>query len=216
MGTLEEVEEAANTIYQTGNKNLIILHCTSNYPTRLEDVNLEAMNTISKNFGTLKGYSDHTEGILIPKMACLLGAKVIEKHYTYDKNAPGPDHKASLEPEELKEMVKEIRRIDKLSQEKKEKELNSIKEKELILGNGEKKPVEREIDVRNVVRKSIVAKKDLKKGTIIKVEDIITKRVGKGLEANKSNLLIGKKLKEDIKKDEIITLESITNLEEIK
>ena len=140
MATLDEVKKAVNTIKKLGNNKIILLHCTTNYPCPLGEVNLKAMLTLKKEFNLPVGYSDHTLGVTVPIMAVIMGAQVLEKHFTLDKNLPGPDHKASLEPKELKEMVEAIRNTKK------------------ALGNGVKKPTRSEEKIKKVVRKSIVAK----------------------------------------------------------
>jgi len=185
MATLKEVEEAVNTIMPI-NKKLILLHCTTNYPCPLEEVNLRAMLTLKKEFNLLVGYSDHTSGIIVPTIAVAMGATVIEKHFTLDKNLPGPDHKASLEPKELKEMVKAIRNVEK------------------ILGTGEKNPTNSEKKIRRIIRKSIVAKIDIPKNTIIKKNMLIIKRPGTGINPKQIDKIIGKKTKKNIVQNELI------------
>ena len=155
---MEEISEAINSIEEEGNKKIILLHCTTNYPTPIEQVNLNAMSTMEKKFNYPIGYSDHTEGIQVPVIATILGAKVIEKHFTLDKDMEGPDHKASLTPEELSEMIKQIKNI------------------KTILGSKEKIPLESELDIAKVARKSIVANQNISKGTTITEDLIIIKR----------------------------------------
>jgi N,N'-diacetyllegionaminate synthase len=192
MGTLGEVEEAVNTIYAQGNKDLILLHCVTNYPAAIENVNLKAMITLKNTFKTLVGFSDHTLGITIPIAAVSLGAKVIEKHFTLDKNIKGPDHKASLNPEELKEMVIEIRKVEK------------------SLGNGIKKPIKEEEKIKKVVRKSLVTSCDIKKGDIITKDKIKIKRPGTGIEPKYLDEVIGKKSKKFIEKDKLLKWDMIS------
>ena len=188
MANLEEIQEAIDVIYKTGNKELILLHCTSQYPTEYKDVNLRAMLTLKKKFNTIVGYSDHTMGILVPQLAVSLGAKVIEKHFTYDKNAIGPDHRCSLNPNELKDMVKIVRKV------------------ELILGNSIKTSTNEELEVKKLVRKTIVAKENILKGTKL-TEDMLTLKRSKGnLEPKEIFTIIGKKTKKSIIKDEPIYL----------
>ena len=163
MSYLSEVEKAVRWIYEIWNKSgfnqqLTLLHCVSNYPAHAADVNLYAMNTLKAAFGLSVGYSDHTLGIEIPIAAVAIGAKVIEKHFTLDKNMKGPDHKASLEPDELKAMVKAIRNVEK------------------AMGDGIKRPTEKEDETRIIARRSLVAKRDIKKGDVINSGDIIIKR----------------------------------------
>jgi len=190
MGNLCEIEKALNTLIKAGTKkeNITILHATTSYPTEFKDVNLKAMLTIKNAFNVEVGYSDHTLGIEVPIAAVAMGAKVIEKHFTLDKNLPGPDHKASLEPDELKAMVKAIRNI------------------EVALGDGIKRPTEIEKENKKVVRKVIVAKRDIKKGEILSKENLILKRASNGLRAEYFNLVLGMRAIKDFKEDEPIRI----------
>lgn len=190
MSDLNEIKEAVKTILPI-NKELILLHCTTNYPTLLKEVNLKAMQTIEKEFNLPVGYSDHTEGINVSLAAVALGACVIEKHFTLDRNLPGPDHKASLEPKELKAMVEGIRGI------------------EIALGNGVKKPNQSEREVAKVARKSIVAAKNIKAGETIKEKMLVIKRPGTGIKSKYLDKIVGKKARREIKKDELIGWEKI-------
>ena len=185
MADLGEIEDALDILMENGAKkeNITVLHCNTEYPTPFEDVNLKAMLTIKEAFKINIGYSDHTLGIEVPIASVALGATVIEKHFTLDKNLPGPDHKASLEPQELKEMVKAIRNIEK------------------SLGNGIKKPSKSEVKNINIARKSIVARKNIKKGDVFTEENLITKRPGNGISPMMWKEIIGKKASKDIPKD---------------
>ncbi|MCF6463983.1 N-acetylneuraminate synthase [Clostridium sp. Cult1] len=191
MANLGEVEEAVETIFETGNKNLVLLHCTSNYPTVYEDVNLRAMLTMKEAFKLPVGYSDHTIGIEVPIAAVALGAKVIEKHFTLDKTMEGPDHKASLEPDELKIMVNSIRNIER------------------AMGDGVKRCTENEKNTKRVARKSIVASKDIMKGETIKLNDINFKRPEFGLKPKYVKLIIGKQARRNIKENEFILFDDL-------
>lgn len=199
MGTVEECRKARDAIFSTGNKQLVMLHCTSDYPTPFSDVNLRAMETLDTEMNwdagpVLIGYSDHTEGISVPVVAAAQGAVVIEKHFTYDKNAAGPDHKASLSPDELKEMVKKIR------------------ETETIRGSAEKKPTPREHETKKVVRKSLVAKVPIAAGEIITEEKITAKRAdARGYTADRFDEVIGKRATKDLNIDEIIDENKISS-----
>lgn len=192
MGTVDECRKARDVIFSTGNKQLIMLHCTSDYPTPFSDVNLRAMETLDTEMNrdagpVLVGYSDHTEGISVPVVAAAQGAVVIEKHFTYDKNAAGPDHKASLSPDELKEMVRKIR------------------ETEIILGSAEKKPTPREQETKKVVRKSLVAKVPIARGEVITEENITAKRAEvRGFTADRFEEVVGRRAAKNIGVDEII------------
>jgi len=184
MSTLGEVEEAVKTIINvTSSLPLTLLHCVSNYPAKYEDVNLKAMLTLKEVFELPVGYSDHTLGIEIAIAAVALGAKVIEKHFTLDRGLPGPDHKASLEPDELKKMVKAIRNVEK------------------ALGSGIKKPAQSELKVMKVARRSLVAARDIRAGEVIKESDILIKRPGTGILPKFKEIIIGMRLTRDVKKD---------------
>ena len=191
MTTLQEVKEAVESIKKTGNDQVVALHCTTNYPCPFEEVNMNAMKTIQKELDCLIGYSDHTLGITVAIMAATLGAVVIEKHFTLDQTLPGPDHKASLEPEELKNMVTEIRNVEK------------------ALGSFEKKPTPSEKKIMPNVRKSIVANRDIIKGDIIKKEMLDIKRPAKGITPKEINNIVGKKTRRKIQKDEFIMKKDI-------
>lgn len=201
MGTLEEVIEAVETIKREGNDKIVALHCTSNYPCPLEEVNLNAMKTIERETGVLVGYSDHTDGIEIPIMATALGARVIEKHYTIDQKIQGnsPDHTSSLTPSQIKECIEAIRFVEQERirepleavykyKKMKDKEVNaddinkilySLKE---ALGDGIKKPTESELKIMPGIRKSIVATRQIAIGEKITEENVDIKRPMGGLE----------------------------------
>lgn len=177
-----EIKQALEVLIQFGISREIItvLHCNTQYPTPMKDVNLKAMLSIKKNLDIEIGYSDHTLGIEVPIAAVALGAKIIEKHFTLDRALPGPDHAASLEPDELKAMVKSIRNIDLA-----------------ISGNGVKKPSESEIKNIIVARKSIHLNKNLSKGHVITEKDIIALRPGDGISPMEWDTIIGKEINED-------------------
>lgn len=191
MCGLGEVEKAINAIHDAGNTDITLLHCTSNYPTMYNDVNLNAMNTLKNAFKLPVGYSDHTLGIEISIAAVAMGAKIIEKHFTIDNTFEGPDHKASLEPRELKQMIQSIRNI------------------ESALGDGVKKCRENEKNIRDVARKSIVASTIIKKGQVITIDQITYKRPGYGISPEFLNMIVGRTASYDISPDEIITFEKI-------
>jgi N-acetylneuraminate synthase len=190
MANLSDIEKALKTIKNVNEDlDITVLHCTTNYPCPYDEVNLKAMNTIKNAFKVKVGYSDHTLGVEIPVAAVAMGAEIIEKHFTLDKTLPGPDHKASLEPRELKDMVEKIRNIEK------------------ALGDGIKKPNLSEEKIKSAARKSLVANMDLEKGTILKKENFEIKRPGNGISPEFLDILVGKKLVKDIKEDEIFTWE---------
>lgn len=191
MSTLEEIGEALEVIRGEGAEEIVLLHCISCYPAKIEDMNLKAMETLRHAFKLPVGLSDHTLGITIPIAAVALGACVIEKHFTLDKNLPGPDHKASLEPDELKQMVKAIRDVEK------------------ALGNGIRKPTVEEEEIKKIVRRSIIARVNIPEGTVITEEMLGVKRPGNGIEPKYLGHIIGRAAEVTIKKDEIITISKL-------
>jgi N-acetylneuraminate synthase/N,N'-diacetyllegionaminate synthase len=194
MATLQEVKEALEVLIEFGlSKNKItVLHCNTEYPTPMEDVNLKAMNTIADELGVKVGYSDHTLGIEIPIAAVARGAKIIEKHFTLDRDLPGPDHRASLEPEELKKMVEKIRNVEKA-----------------LSGSGVKKPSKSEQKNLDVVRKSLHLNKIVKKGSRLTEEDVIPLRPGNGISPMKIDEVIGRKINKDFKKNDQLGWEDL-------
>ena len=188
MSNLKEVGDALNILINAGTSkdNITVLHANTMYPTPMEDVNLNAMLTIQKEFGVAVGYSDHTLGIEVDIAAVAMGASCIEKHFTLDKTMDGPDHKASLEPEELKAMVDAIRNIEK------------------ALGSSEKKPSPSETVNIDVARKSIVAKTNINKGDILDENNICVKRPGSGVSPMKWDEVIGTISSKDYNADELI------------
>ncbi|EMK10353.1 MULTISPECIES: N-acetylneuraminate synthase [Leptospira] len=190
MANLGEIESALNVLINSGSslENITILHCTTEYPAPFHEVNLYAMETLKSAFRTKVGYSDHTVGIEVAIAAVALGATVIEKHFTLDKNLPGPDHKASLEPNELKMMVSSIRNI------------------ETSMGDGIKKPSSSERKNIPIARKSIVATRNISKGEIFSKSNITTKRPGDGLSPMNWDMVIGKQARRDFQIDELIEL----------
>ncbi len=180
MSELDEVQDAVDVLQKYDDSSLILLQCVSNYPAAPADVNLRAMNTMAREFSLPVGYSDHTEGIEVALAAVALGACVIEKHLTLDKNSPGPDHKASLEPAELKAMIAGIRKV------------------EAALGTGEKKRAASEENVANVARRSLTAARDLAAGTQLTREMIAVQRPGTGLSPARMSSVIGRRLRNDV------------------
>jgi sialic acid synthase SpsE len=200
MATIEEIKEAVEIIEQTGNKNLIILQCTTNYPCPPEEANVAAMLDIQKNFPDYPiGFSDHTINIDAPILAAALGATVIEKHFTLDRDMPGPDQKNSAEPEELKKMVAEIHRIQSLGLKEKEEIVSQIPEVETLMGTGVKKPFKSEIVIAEMARKAVISAKDIPTGTKITTEMLTIKRPAKGgIHPREYKNIIGKTAKKDI------------------
>lgn len=188
MSTLQEVEAAFNVLREEGTTQIIILHCNTEYPTPLEDVNLRAMDTLADHFQVSVGYSDHTQGIVVPIAAAARGAKIIEKHFTLSRELPGPDHKASLEPDELSEMIRCIRHVTK------------------VLGDKEKKPSPSEVKNIAVARRSIVASRPIKCGDTFDETNLTSKRPGDGISPMNWLHVIGRKAKRDYAVDEKISL----------
>jgi N-acetylneuraminate synthase len=187
MATLEEIRDALETLRKNGCKDTALLHCVFNYPARVEDVNLRVMATLEKTFGLPVGYSDHTTGIEVSLAAVALGARIIEKHFTLDRKLPGPDHRASLEPAELKEMVAGIRNIEKAT------------------GSPVKRISAAEEENRLVCRRSIVAAKDIPEGAVITGDMLAFKRPGTGISPKYLRKIVGTKTLRNVKRDELLT-----------
>lgn len=188
MSEISEVQEAISVLEKNGTKEIILLHCNTQYPTPFQDVELLAMTDLKKKTGKRVGYSDHSLGIEVPIAAAALGAEVIEKHFTLDRTMEGPDHLASLEPEDLKNMVKAIRNIEQ------------------ALGSGVKKVSPSEMENKNIARKSIIAKCKIQKGEVFTEENLTTKRPGNGISPMKWYEILGKKATRDFLEDELIDI----------
>lgn len=188
MSTMEEIRQALQVLTENGTTDITLLHCTTDYPAAMEDVNLNAMVTLKKEFGYPAGYSDHTKGIEVSIAAAAMGAVVIEKHFTLDKNLPGPDHKASLEPDELKALVCTVRNVEQ------------------AMGSFQKEPTEAELKNRQVARKSIVAAKAIKAGELFDTHNLTTKRPGNGISPMLWKEIIGTAAKRDFEEDELIEI----------
>lgn len=188
MCSLSEIKAAMTILRGNGSGDIILLHCTTEYPAPFLDVNLKAMITLKKEFNVPIGYSDHTTGIEIPIAAVAMGATIIEKHFTLDRNMEGPDHKASLEPDELKAMVSAIRNV------------------ELSMGTGEKKPAESEKKNMAIARKSIIAKRNIIKGEFFSEDNITVKRPGTGISPMRWFEILGQTAVRDFEEDELIEI----------
>jgi N,N'-diacetyllegionaminate synthase len=188
MSTLEEVDAARTVLRDNGAGKITILHCTTNYPTPMDEVNLKAMITLKEHFGCDIGYSDHTLGIEVSIAAVAMGAAIIEKHFTLDHAMKGPDHKASLEPDELARMIKAIRNV------------------EAALGSSSKIPSKSEMKNISVVRKSIIASRAINSGEILSEDNLTTKRPGTGISPMRWNEIIGTTAIRDFDEDELIEL----------
>jgi N,N'-diacetyllegionaminate synthase len=198
MADLHEIEAALSVLKTAGTdrKNIVVLHCHTEYPTAHEDVNLLAMDAMRQTLGVRVGYSDHTLGLEASLAAVALGAEVIEKHFTLDRKMPGPDHSASLEPNELAELVVGIRRV------------------EALLGDGEKRPTDRELKNRAVARKSIVAAQSIQKGEPFTEKNLTVKRPGLGINPMLWDDVIGRTAPRDFQPDEMIELSDMTAMED--
>lgn len=188
MCDINEINDAIDVLERNGTKSIVLLHCNTQYPTPYEDVNLLAMCTIKNACNKVMGYSDHTLGIEVPIAAVTMGAMVIEKHFTLDKKMEGPDHRASLEPKELKEMVLSIRNIEK------------------AIGNGMKTPSKSELENKAVARKSIVAAVNIKKGDVFTADNLTVKRPGNGISPMEWYKIIGRTAIRDFDEDELIEI----------
>lgn len=193
MSTMEEIKEALTLLRKNGAGAITLLHCTTEYPAPLTDINLRAMLTLKEEFGVEVGYSDHTKGIEVAIAAVAMGASVIEKHFTLDRNMEGPDHKASLEPDEFAELVRTIRNV------------------ETALGSSIKEPRESEIPNKIVARKSIIAKCDIKAGDVFSEDNLTTKRPGNGISPMKWYEVLGKVARKDYEEDELIDESELTD-----
>ena len=190
MSTMEEIQAAIKVLTDNGlrKEQISVLHCNTEYPTPMVDVNLSAMNEMCRQCGVVIGYSDHTQGIEVPIAAVAMGAEIIEKHFTLDRSLPGPDHKASLEPDELKAMVTAIRNIEQ------------------AIGTGHKTVSASERKNKAVARKSIVAARDIEKGELFTEENLTVKRPGSGINPMRWPEIIGKIAVRDFNEDELIEI----------
>jgi N-acetylneuraminate synthase/N,N'-diacetyllegionaminate synthase len=186
MSNLGEIEEAIDTIYFKGNHNLALMHCVSSYPASVTDLNLNVIQTLKQAFGVPVGFSDHSQSKLAPIIAATMGADIIEKHFTLDKEMEGPDQKSSADVEEFEFFV------------------NGIREMESMRGSYIKKPVESELEIQKTYRKSLVAKKKIIKGETINPDSISVKRPAEGIAPKYLNKVVGKKAKKDIAPEESI------------
>jgi N-acetylneuraminate synthase/N,N'-diacetyllegionaminate synthase len=191
LSTLDEIKEALDVLKKNGVENIILLHCVTSYPTKPEEANLRVIPILKRKFGFPVGFSDHTLGVFVSVSAVALGAVLIEKHFTLSKELSGPDHRASLEPSEFKQMVMAIREVEK------------------SLGDGEKRLTADEEEIKKVARRSIVARVKIAKGTVIREDMLDFKRPGTGLRPRDMDKVVGKKAKKGIEADELITFEKL-------
>ena len=192
LSTLNEIEDAVNCCLFEGNSQIALLHCVANYPTQPNEVNMNVLNTLKKTFDFPIGYSDNGESSLVDIVAVSMGANIIEKHFTLDKNMSGPDHGFSIDPNGLKTLISQIREIDQMK------------------GDGIKIPQSSEIENRLAIRKSITASRDLQQGEKIQEKDIMIKRPADGIEPKYLSSILGKTIKADIKKDSPIFWSNIS------
>jgi sialic acid synthase SpsE len=199
MATLEEVQDTVQFIKSQGNDKIVILHCTTNYPCPPEEVNMAAMGTMIRDVDALVGYSDHTEGLMAAKLAAALGARVYECHFTLDKTLPGPDHAGSASLEDLKSRILAIHQIKNGRKEQALKNLLKHNIGKVMWGSLEKKPTQSEKDsMQDTIRKSIVFAKNMKKGEVIKRNDLTVKRPGNGISPTKYKEFIGAVLRREV------------------
>ena len=191
MSDLEEVANAVEVLHAAGNSQLVLLHCVSNYPASPASVNLRAMKTLEERFSVPVGYSDHTEGTAIPLAAAAMGACVLEKHFTLNRTLPGPDHRASLEPPELADLVRGVRDV------------------QAALGDGIKRPAEEERNTAAVARRSLVAAHDLRAGTVLTEGMVVIRRPGTGLTPDHLHRILGRQLRRDVAAGSMFTLEML-------
>ena len=189
--TLAEVDEAVRVIEKTGNKDLVLMQCITNYPSKFESANIKVLNTYRDAFGAILGYSDHTPGDVVPLGAVALGAKVIEKHFTFNRKNKGPDHPHSMEPQEFADMIKRTRNLEK------------------ALGTSKKEVVAEESETVIVQRRGLTTARDIKKGSSIKKADVIELRPALGIYPKYKNVIIGKLAKKNLKAGEPIRWEDI-------
>ncbi len=190
MTTVEEVSTAVSIFKNSGN-SLSLLHCTTNYPCPFSDVNLRAMLTLKEKFNVPVGYSDHTKGIEVSIASVALGAEIVEKHFTLDCSMPGPDHRASLEPDELTNLIMAVRNV------------------EISLGDGLKQPRESELEIRTYARRSLVFRRAMKAGDVISEDDLVLKRPGFGLSADRINDVVGKRLVRNVSVDDLVEIDGL-------
>lgn len=191
ISEIHEIEQALTIFYREGNSNVALLHCVSEYPAPAGDINLRAIKTMREYFKVPVGFSDHSQGLEIAVAAVALGSQIIEKHFTLDKSLPGPDHAASLDPRELKALVTSIRNVEQ------------------AMGDGIKRPAPCELRNKNMIRRSIVAGRDLRKGERITRDDLMIKKPGHGIVPHALEEIVGHIVKSDIKKDELILWEKL-------
>ncbi|NQY81545.1 MAG: N-acetylneuraminate synthase family protein [Alphaproteobacteria bacterium] len=191
MGSITEISEALDLLQEQHCNDVAILQCVSNYPARIEDQNFRCIKTMSALFGRPVGFSDHTEGPYAALAARAIGMCVLEKHFTLDRDMVGPDHTASTEPAEFAFLIQTLRKI------------------ELGLGDGVKKPLESESDVRRATRKSLVYRLDMPKGHVLKANDLTAKRPNQGISPNRLNLFIGRTLSRPVSKDTLVAFSHV-------
>ncbi len=190
--TMAEIEKAVKTVKKEGNNNIVLLQCTAEYPCPIKDANVKAMLTLKEKFKTIVGFSDHAMGQEAALAAVALGAKYLERHFTLNRNLPGPDQKASLEPEEFKKMVRAVRNV------------------EIALGSGIKKPTVSESETKKLIIRKIVASQDIKKGEILNEKNITFKRAEGGLTTDFYKFIEGKRAKKEIRLNELINLKGVS------
>jgi len=210
MAEIDEIQESLDVVSAVGNREIVLLHCTSSYPTPPQDLNLRAIETLRKTFGCLVGFSDHSAGTVAAVLAVLLGAVLVETHITLDKKLPGPDQSMALDPVEFATLVQAIRAAQKVEESGREDAIQTIPNAEVMLGTGEKRPTPAEMKMRHATRKGIVARRDIKEGEVITREMLAYKRPYDGLPARRYKDVIGKVATGPIHQDEYISIEKLS------
>ncbi len=206
MAMPDEIGDALNAAQAAGNRDVIVLHCTSSYPTPAHELNLRAIQTLHSAFGTLVGFSDHSAGLVAAPLAVLLGATVVETHMTLDKTLPGPDQRMALDPVEFKTLVDAIRTAEGVPQSEREAAIQKVPDTAVMLGTGVKTPTSAEMEMRLATRKGIVARRTIQKGEVITRDMLAYKRPYEGLPAKDYGQLVGRRTQQQIEQDEFITM----------
>jgi N,N'-diacetyllegionaminate synthase len=209
MATVDEVREALDAIAAKGNMNVVILQCTSSYPTPPAELNLRVVATLKDAFDCLVGFSDHSAGLVAAPLAVLLGASVVETHVTLDKNLPGPDQRMALDPQEFSKLVDAIRAVENLDADARQTAIDQYPDAEMLLGRPEKEPTQAELVMRTPTRKGIVARRDIKKGEALDIGMLAYKRPSGGLPPRRYRELLGRSAAIDIAQDSYIIESSL-------
>ncbi|HUO56390.1 MAG TPA: N-acetylneuraminate synthase family protein [Candidatus Paceibacterota bacterium] len=209
MATMDEIQEALDVFTRASNVDVVVLQCTSSYPTPPQELNLRVITTLRETFGCLVGFSDHSAATAAAPLAVLLGSTVVETHITLDKNLPGPDQKMALEPHMFASVVEAIRTIDRLDEQARQAAIRRIPDAAILLGNPEKRPTPAEIAMRTLTRKGIVARRAIKKGEVLQASMLAYKRPLEGIPPRRYKELLGKRARVDMPQDSYIIKENL-------